>query len=117
LTNFPLAQVNRQVVVPGGPDEGAVLGSGNRRKPVHNGRRPSTRRCCLGRGKRVHELSRGGSKESRPRIQGRRREVRGNTTAESTLVAELRDGKGHPKVAASDAELQSMVAYVLATGK
>src|SRR5271166_5411248 len=41
----------------------------------------------------------------------------GNTAAETTLVAELRDGKGHPKVAASDAELQSMVAYVLATGK
>ncbi|MGP0094148.1 MAG: c-type cytochrome [Xanthobacteraceae bacterium] len=41
----------------------------------------------------------------------------GNATAESTLVSELRDGKGHPKVAASDAELQSVVAFVLSTSK
>lgn len=41
----------------------------------------------------------------------------GNAEAASTLVAELRDGKGHPKVAASDAELQSLVVFVLSTGK
>jgi cytochrome c len=32
---------------------------------------------------------------------------------EAALVAKLKDGKGHPKVAASDAELKAAVAYVL----
>jgi len=38
-----------------------------------------------------------------------------NKEAEGKLVAALKEGKGHPvKVAASDAELKSLVDYVLA---
>jgi cytochrome c len=37
-----------------------------------------------------------------------------NKEAESKLVAELKEGKGHPvKVAATDAELKTLVQYVL----
>jgi cytochrome c len=34
--------------------------------------------------------------------------------APDALAAKLKDGKGHPKVAASDAEIKSAVGYVLA---
>ena len=37
----------------------------------------------------------------------------GNATAEPTLVAELKDGKGHPKIARPDADLKAVVDYVL----
>jgi len=33
--------------------------------------------------------------------------------AEGKLVAKLKEGKGHPKIAASDAELKAAVGYVL----
>jgi len=39
----------------------------------------------------------------------------GNADAESTLIAKLKDGKGHMKIAASDADLKTVVDYVLAT--
>ena len=32
---------------------------------------------------------------------------------EAALVAKLKDGKGHPKIAASDAELKAAIGYVL----
>jgi cytochrome c551/c552 len=32
---------------------------------------------------------------------------------EAALVAKLKDGKGHPKINASDAELKSAIGYVL----
>jgi cytochrome c len=35
--------------------------------------------------------------------------------AEAALVAKLKEGKAHPKVAASDAELKAAVQHVLAT--
>lgn len=35
--------------------------------------------------------------------------------AEAALVAKLKDGKGHPKIAASDAELKAAVGTVLST--
>jgi cytochrome c len=38
-----------------------------------------------------------------------------NKGAESELVAKIKDGKGHPKIAASDAELKAAVRQVLAT--
>ena len=38
---------------------------------------------------------------------------RGDKAAESKLVAKLKDGKDHPKIAASDAELKAAVGYVL----
>ncbi len=37
----------------------------------------------------------------------------GNAGAEATLVAKLRDGTGHPKIAATEAEIKAMVDYVL----
>jgi hypothetical protein len=36
--------------------------------------------------------------------------------AADKIVVNLRDGKGHPKVAASDAEIKQMVMYMI-TGK
>lgn len=39
---------------------------------------------------------------------------RGSKDAADKLVAALRDGKGHMKVAASDAEIKAAVQYVLA---
>ena len=33
----------------------------------------------------------------------------------STLIAKLKDGKGHMKIAASDADLKTLVDYVLST--
>jgi cytochrome c len=32
---------------------------------------------------------------------------------EAALAAKLKDGKGHPKIAASDAELKAAIGYVL----
>lgn len=40
---------------------------------------------------------------------------KGNRGAESELVAKIKEGKGHPKIAASDAELKAAVRQVLAT--
>ena len=40
---------------------------------------------------------------------------KGDKGAESALVAKMKDGKGHPKVAASDAELKAAVGNVLST--
>jgi cytochrome c len=40
-------------------------------------------------------------------------QYRGNATAEATLVAKLRDGAGHPKIAAPEASIKSMVDFVL----
>ena len=37
----------------------------------------------------------------------------GKSDAEATLVAKLRDGKGHMKVTASDAEIKTLVQWVL----
>ena len=39
---------------------------------------------------------------------------KGNKNAEATLVAKLKDGKGHIKVTASDAELKTLVQWSLA---
>jgi cytochrome c len=38
---------------------------------------------------------------------------KGNKDAEATVTAKLKDGKGHPKVAASDAELKTLVQWAL----
>ena len=40
---------------------------------------------------------------------------KGNKGAEGDLVAKLKEGKGHMKIKASDAELQAAVRHVLAT--
>ena len=43
----------------------------------------------------------------------RQNRYKGNKDAEAALIAKLKDGKGHMKVAASDAELKTLVQYVL----
>ncbi len=40
---------------------------------------------------------------------------KGNKGAEGELIAKIKEGKGHPKVAASDAELKAAVGTVLST--
>jgi cytochrome c len=40
---------------------------------------------------------------------------KGNTGAEASIIAKLKDGKGHPKAAASDAEIKAAVQYILST--
>ena len=40
---------------------------------------------------------------------------KGDKGASDMLVAKIKDGKGHPKVAASDAELKAAVGTVLST--
>ena len=40
---------------------------------------------------------------------------KGDKAAEGALVAKIKEGKGHAKVAASDAELKAAVGYVLST--
>ena len=40
---------------------------------------------------------------------------KGDKGAEAALVAKLKDGKGHPKAAATDAELKAAVGTVLST--
>lgn len=37
---------------------------------------------------------------------------KGNKDAEATLIAKLKDGKGHMKIAATDAELKTLVQWV-----
>ena len=50
-----------------------------------------------------------------PAFQEVAAKYRGNKTAEAKLTAELKEGRGHPmKVEASDAELKSLVGFVLA---
>jgi cytochrome c len=39
---------------------------------------------------------------------------KGDASAEGKLIAKIKEGKTHPKVAASDAELKAAVSYVLA---
>lgn len=38
---------------------------------------------------------------------------KGNKDAEAALIAKLKDGKGHMKIAASDAELKTLVQWAL----
>lgn len=42
-------------------------------------------------------------------------EYKGQADAATKLATELKTGTGHMKIAATDAELQQMIAYVLAT--
>ena len=41
------------------------------------------------------------------------KEIAAKKPEEAALIAKLKDGKGHMKVAASDAELKTLVQYVL----
>ena len=62
---------------------------------------------CLG----CHEIAK---KKVGPAYKDVAAKYKGDKNAEGSLVAKLKEGKGHPKVAASDAELKAAIGYVLA---
>ena len=62
---------------------------------------------CLG----CHEMDK---KKVGPAYKDVAAKYKGNKDAEGMLVGKLKEGKGHPKVAASDAELKAAVQHVLA---
>lgn len=62
---------------------------------------------CMG----CHDLQ---AKKVGPAFKDVAAKYKGNKGAEAKLVAELKEGKGHPvKIAATDAELKALVQYVL----
>lgn len=62
---------------------------------------------CMG----CHDLDK---KKVGPAFKDVAAKYKDNKDAEAKIVGELKDGKGHPvKVAASDAELKTLVQYVL----
>ena len=63
---------------------------------------------CLG----CHEMDK---KKVGPAYKDVAAKYKGNKDAEGMLLGKLKEGKGHPKVAASDAELKAAVQHVLAT--
>lgn len=63
---------------------------------------------CLG----CHEMDK---KKVGPAYKDVAAKYKGNKDAEGTLIGKLKDGKGHPKIAATDAELKAAVQHVLAT--
>jgi len=62
---------------------------------------------CLG----CHEMDK---KKVGPAYKDVAAKYKGNKDAESMLVAKLKEGKGHPKVSATDAELKECIKAVLA---
>ena len=62
---------------------------------------------CLG----CHDMDK---KKVGPAYKDVAAKYKGNKDAEATLVAKLKEGKGHPKVAATDAELKECIQAVLA---
>lgn len=62
---------------------------------------------CLG----CHEMDK---KKVGPAFKDVAAKHKGNKAAAAELVAKLKEGKGHPKIAASDAEIKAAVEYVLA---
>ena len=63
---------------------------------------------CLG----CHEFDK---KKVGPAYKDVAAKYKGNKDAEGMLVGKLKEGKTHPKVTASDAELKAAVKHVLAT--
>ena len=62
---------------------------------------------CMG----CHDLEK---KKVGPAFKDIAAKYKGNKEAEAKLIAALKDGKGHPsKAAATDAELKTLVQYVL----
>jgi len=52
-------------------------------------------------------------KKAGPSMKDIAAKYKGNKDAEATLTAKLKDGKGHMKVAASDAELKTLIEWSL----
>ena len=63
---------------------------------------------CLG----CHEMDK---KKVGPAYKDVAAKYKGNKDAEGMLVGKLKEGTGHPKIAATDAELKAAVQHVLAT--
>ena len=63
---------------------------------------------CLG----CHDMDK---KKIGPAYKDVAAKYKGKSGAEGQLVAKLKEGKGHPKIAASDAELKAAVGHVLST--
>ncbi len=61
---------------------------------------------CLG----CHAVA---EKKVGPAYQDIAAKYKGNKDAEATLIAKLKDGKGHLKIAATDAELKTLVQWAL----
>jgi cytochrome c len=57
-----------------------------------------------------HEMDK---KKVGPALKDLAAKYKGNKSASATLVGKLKEGKGHPKAAATDAELKAAVDYVL----
>jgi cytochrome c len=62
---------------------------------------------CLG----CHDMAK---KKVGPAYKDVAAKYKGDASAEGKLIAKIKEGKTHPKVAASDAELKAAVSYVLA---
>jgi cytochrome c len=58
-----------------------------------------------------HDIS---TKKVGPAFKDVAAKFKGKSDAEKTLVAQLKDGKGHPAVKASEADIATMVKFVLA---
>ena len=54
------------------------------------------------------------AKKAGPSFKEIAAKYKGKADAEATLVAKLKDGKGHPAVKASEADLKGIVKWVLA---
>ena len=63
---------------------------------------------CLG----CHEMDK---KKVGPAYKDVAAKYKGNKDAEGMLIGKLKEGKGHPKISATDAELKTAVQHVLAT--
>ena len=63
---------------------------------------------CMG----CHDMA---TKKVGPAYKDVAAKYKGDKNAEASLIAKIKEGKGHPKIAASDAELKTAVAHVLAT--
>lgn len=59
-----------------------------------------------------HEVDK---KKVGPSFKDAAAKYKGDKGAEGKLVGAMKEGKGHPKVAASDAELKTAVGHVLST--
>ena len=59
-----------------------------------------------------HEVDK---KKVGPSFKDTAAKYKGDKKAAGALVAKIKEGKGHPKIAASDAELKAAVGHVLAT--
>jgi cytochrome c len=63
---------------------------------------------CLG----CHDAA---AKKVGPSFKDIAAKYKGDSKASATLVDKIKEGKGHAKIAASDAELKAAVGYVLST--